>query len=104
MERYKLNQKQAREKGQIVYEVYDRWEAQIGNNWARWRILPMFVTVAKRQTPCEYCSEPIACGELRACEPTVHMHCFKTQMDKAMELYSEIKNDLIDRGMEKQNE
>ena len=99
-----MNQKEAYKKAGIVSEVYDDWEEREGTLWARWSKLPMWVIVAKRQTPCVYCDEPIQCGELRVSDPTVHMACFMEQFSKSMELYESIKNELIEQGMTKENE
>jgi len=99
-----LNQKEAYKKSHIVSDVYDKWEEREGTPWARWRTLPMWVIVAKRQTPCVYCGEHIKCGELRVSDPTVHMDCFMKQLTMSMELYSSIQNELIEQGMEKENE
>lgn len=95
-----MNQKEAYEKFEIISKVYQKWEDKTNNKWARWRILPLSVTVVYRRTACDYCDVPMEKGDLRANVPTVHLSCYIKQLQVAMELYKEIKEKMVEYNYE----
>jgi hypothetical protein len=103
-----LNQLNAREIDEVIHSVYDEYEHEVGQEWARWRLLPVEFGVAFRKTPCAYCEQPIICGQLRINQITCHIECYIRQMQEALGVLERIHQRMIDRNIqiirEEQNE
>lgn len=88
-----MNQKTASKKSLIVDNFYNNLDNTL-------IALPMYVMVAMRKTPCEYCDNPIVMGELRISVPTTHIGCFIERLTLSTKLIKRIEQKLIEQGME----
>lgn len=81
----------------IINTVYDEYEQETGQEWARWRRFPFAFTVAQRATACQYCDEPIQRGQLRLNVPTCHIECYVRQTQEVMTILERIHTRMTDQ-------
>lgn len=86
---------------EVVANVYGDWENELGpgNEWARWRQIPMFCYVSKKKHSCAFCNRDILMGEIRTSWGS-HISCFVRQTAEAVRLVEVMKVRLDEQGHE----